>query len=191
MIFWFLKRFFEINLINQIVLCFVLHFFSCSKRSISIFVFRIFWFFLERSIHSIAVKLILFVSIKIFRTKMILLLIMTSIELLFLSIHLISVISRRSYDWRKLITSIINRFFSIVFNFIKHWYKDLKSMQTINKMLNCNIFFIVAFRIVSKSNSWINSYNSKIKTLRITRLHLIKNQCKMLIRFDASIKQIT
>ena len=64
-------------------------------------------------------------------------------------------------------------------------------MQTINEMLNRNIFFIVVFRVASKSNSWINLYNSKIKTLRIIRLHLIENQSKMLIQFDASIKQIT
>ena len=117
-------------------------------------------------------------------------LIMTSIELLFSSIHLISVISRRSYDWRKFITSIINCFFSTVFDFIKHWYNDLKSMQT-NEMSNRNIFFIVIFEIVSKSNLWINSYNSKIKTFWIIRLHLIKNQCKMLTQFDALIEQIT
>ena len=127
-------------MINQIVLCFVFHFFSCSKRSISIFVFKTFWFFFKRSIYSVAVILILFVSISVFRTKMILFLIIISIELLFLSIYLILMISRRLYDWRKFITSIINRFFSKIFNFIKHWYNDLKSVQTINKMLNRNIF---------------------------------------------------
>jgi hypothetical protein len=64
-----------------------------------------------RSIHFEMFKLITFWSINVLKIVNVLLLIMKSIELLISCIHFIFVIFRRLYDCRKLITSIMRRFF--------------------------------------------------------------------------------
>jgi hypothetical protein len=66
---------------------------------------------IDRSIHSLMFMLIVLISINVFKVVNALLLIMKSIELLMSCIHFIFVISRRSYDCRKLMTSIMRRFF--------------------------------------------------------------------------------
>ena len=96
----FLKKSSENNLINQIVFFWLIHFFWFSNARFSF----------DRSTHSVASRLILLLSIKIFRIDDVFVFVIESIGLLFSSIHRISVISRFLYDWRKFITSIISLF---------------------------------------------------------------------------------
>ena len=112
-------------------------------------------------------------------------------RIVFFLIHLISVISRLLYDWRRLMTSIISRFSLVISSFIKQSYSDLLSMQIINRTSDPSVFEMIAFRTVFKSNSWAKTYNSKTKTLLIIRLHLMNDQWKILTVSVESTKQIT
>ena len=126
----FLEKSSKNNLINQIVFFWLIYFFW----------FLNVWFSFDRSTHLIALRLILLLLIKIFKIDDAFVFVIELIGLLFLSIHLISIISRFLYDWQKFMTSIINHFLYVVFNFTKYSYKNLKSVQITNEMSNCNFF---------------------------------------------------
>jgi hypothetical protein len=66
------------------------------------------------SIHSLTLTLMTFVSINLLNVWHELLFVMTSTKLDSFSIHRIFVIFLRSYDWRKHIKSIINRFSDVI-----------------------------------------------------------------------------
>jgi hypothetical protein len=144
----------------------------------------------DRSIHSLMFILIVLISINVFKIVNALLLIIESIELLTSCIHFIFVIFRRSYDYRRLMTSIMKRFFWIVSSFIKQSYSDFESVQSIRNTRRSRIANNIALRTTSRSKSWVNAYNSVARTLRVTRLHLIDDQWTMLTRFEF-VKQIT
>ena len=64
-------------------------------------------------------------------------------------------------------------------------------MHTImNKVDIVRIFFTIDLITAPTSKSWVIVYNSEINMFFVTRLHLTKNQCIMLILSVASIKQI-
>jgi hypothetical protein len=138
----------------------------------------------DRSIHSLVFILIVLISINVFKIEDALLLIIESIELLISCIHFIFVISRRLYDYRRLMTFIMKRFFCVVSNFIKQSYSDFESIQSIRDTKRSRIADNVALRAASRSKSWINAYNSAARTLRVTRLHLIDDQWTMLTCFE-------
>jgi hypothetical protein len=83
---------------------------------------------IDRSIHSLMFMLIVLMSINVFKIENVLLLIMKSIELLMSCIHFISMIFWRSYDYRKFMTSIMNRFFCVISSLIKQSYNDFESV---------------------------------------------------------------
>ncbi len=139
--------------------------------------------FVDRSIHSLMFILIVLISINVFKIENALILIIESIELLISCIHFISVIFRRSYDCRKLMTFIMRRFFCILSSFIKQSYNDFDSIQSIKDTRRSRIADNVALRAASRSKSWANAYNSAARTLRVTRLHLIDDQWTMLTMF--------
>jgi NADH:ubiquinone oxidoreductase subunit K len=141
---------------------------------------------INRSIHSLMFMLIVLILISVFKIVNALLLIMKSIELLMSCIHLIFVIFRRSYDYRKLMTLIMKRFFWIVSNLTRQSYNDLKSMHEMKDTNRSRIANNVALRTTSRSKSWTNAYNSAARTLRVTRLHLIDDQWTMLTCFEST-----
>jgi hypothetical protein len=100
-------------------------------------------------------------------------------------------ISRRSYDWRRLITSIIRRFSRVVFNFIKQSYNDLKSIQRTRRTVIESIFDMIVLSTASMSNSWVMTYNFAIRTKRVTCLHLIDDQWMTFALFVAFARQMT
>ena len=138
----------------------------------------------DRLIHSLVFILIVLISINVFRVENALLLIIESIELLISCIHFIFVIFRRSYDWRRLMTFIMRRFFWVVSNFIKQSYNDFESVQNIKDTRRSRIADNVALRAASRSKSWANAYNSVARTLRVTRLHLTDDQWTTLACFE-------
>jgi hypothetical protein len=121
--------------------------------------------------------LIVLILINVFKIENALFLIIESIELLISCIHFIFVIFRRSYDCRRFMTFIMRRFFCVVSSFIRQSYSDFESIQSIRDTKRSRIANNVALRAASRSKSWINAYNSAARTLRVTRLHLIENQC--------------
>jgi hypothetical protein len=139
---------------------------------------------INRSNHSLMFMLIVLISINVFRIENVLLLIMKSIELLMSCIHFISMIFRRSYNCRKLMTSIINRFFCVVSTLMKQSYNDFESVQNIKRTKRSRMLNNVVLKIALRSKSWANAYNFAAKTLRVTRLHLIDDQWTMLICFE-------
>jgi hypothetical protein len=88
-----------------------------------------FWFIL--STHSLVFRSMIFVSINLISVWHELLFVMTSTELNSSSIHRIFVISLRSYDWRRHIKSIINRFSDVISSLTKQSYSDLESVNNI------------------------------------------------------------
>jgi hypothetical protein len=134
--------------------------------------------------------LIVLMSISVFKIENVLILIMKSIELLTSCIHFIFVIFRRSYDYQRLMTFIMKRFFCVVSNLIKQSYNDVESMQKTRNTKRSKIANNVALRAASRSKSWINAYNSAAKTLRVTRLHLIDDQWTISTCFEF-VKHIT
>jgi uncharacterized protein (UPF0333 family) len=135
---------------------------------------------IDRLTHSLMFMLIVLISINVFKIVNALLLIMKSIELLMSCIHLIFVIFRRSYDCRKLMTSIMRRFFWVVSSLTRQSYSDLKSVHKTRDTNRSRIADSVALRTTSRSKSWTNAYNSAARTLRVTRLHLTDDQWTML-----------
>jgi hypothetical protein len=133
----------------------------------------------DRFTHSIVSRLIRLMSIIVFSAENDLLFVIESTELLLSWIHFISVISRLSYDCLKIITFIINRFFTMMSRRTRQSYRDLLSMTSIREMRMSSIFVKVAFSIESTSNSWIIAKSLAVRTLRVTRLHFIENQCRI------------
>jgi hypothetical protein len=167
------------------------HFWSFLFSIVSISHYPWFFLFVARSTHSVISRLMLFVTITVFNVDDVFVLIMKSIELLLLWIHLISIISRLSYDWRRLMTSIIRRFSWVVLSLTKQSYRDFESMQRISEMLISNILLNVLLITTSMSKLWVISYNSAISTLRVTRLHLMNDQCMILTWLFESARHMT
>jgi hypothetical protein len=129
-----------------------------------------------RSTHFEMFRLITFWSINVLKVVNVLLLIMKSIELLTSCIHFTFVISRRSYDCRKLMTSIMRRFFWVVSSRTRQSYKDFESMQSTSEMNISRMFETISFRVASRSKSWVIAYSFAARTLRVIRLHFIDDQ---------------
>ncbi len=121
-------------------------------------------------------RLMTFWSINVLRIVKVLLLIMKSIELLTSCIHFTFVIFRRSYNYRKLMTSIMKRFFWVVSSRTRQSYKDFESIQNTKRMNISKMFETISFKIASRSKSWIIAYNFAARTLRVIRLHFIDDQ---------------
>ncbi len=113
------------------------------------------WF--VRFIHFTEFNLIWLISIIFFNAEHVFDfdLIIESAELSSSLIHLTTMISRRSYNWRNVITSIINRFFTVMLSRIKQSYKDFESVTSIREMRLSSIFIKIAFSTESTSKSWI------------------------------------
>jgi hypothetical protein len=146
--------------------------------------------FADYSIHSLMFMLIVLISINVFKIENILILIIKLIELLISCIHFIFVIFRRSYDYRRLMTFIMKRFFCVMSSCIKQSYSNFESIQSIKDTKRSRIANNVVMITTSRSKSWVNAYNSAAKTLRVTRLHLIDDQWTMLTYFEF-VKNIT
>jgi hypothetical protein len=147
---------------------------SLWKKRNSSHLLIVYWSF--RSTHFEMFRLITFWSINVLRIVKALLLIMKSVELLISCIHLTFVISRRSYDCRRLMTSIMKRFFWVVSSRTRQSYKDFESMHKTSEMNISRMFETIFFRVASRSKSWVIAYNSAARTLRVIRLHFIDDQ---------------
>ncbi len=152
--------------------------------------FTDYWSISFRSTHFVVFRLIVLISISVFRIVDALLLIIESAKLLISCIHLTSMIFLRSYDCRRLMTSIMRRFFWIVSSRIRQSYRDLKSMQRIREMNRSRMFDTISFKIASRSKSCVNAYNFAARTLRVTRLHFIDDQWTIFAWFE-STRQVT
>ena len=139
----------------------------------------------------VVLMLIRLFSITFFKVDEALALVMDSAELWFPWIHLTSVISRRSYDWRKIITSIIRRFSFVVPSLTRQSQKDFEFVYRMSRKTDFSIFPNDAFITAPMSNPFAIPYNSAARTLCVTRLHFIEDQCMMLVLLVASAKQIT
>ena len=116
-------------------------------------------------------------------------LIITSTELLFLFIYLISIVLRFLYVFFQAHDINYETFFWMIFNCIKQSYKNFEFMHTImNKIDISKKNFTINLIIASTSKSWIITYNFKINMFLIIRLHLIEIQHIMLILFVTLIK---
>ena len=131
--------------------------------------------FALRSTHSEVVRLTLFVSINVFKAVMALVFVMESAGLLSSFIHLTSVIFRRSYDWRRLMISIISRFLLVVPSLTRHLYNDFESVQMTIGTSYWRTWKSVAFNTTPMSKPWAIAYNSEASTLLVTCLHLIED----------------
>jgi hypothetical protein len=146
--------------------------------------------FLARFTHSVVSRLIRLMSIIVFSAENDLLFVIESTELLLSWIHFISMISRLSYDCLRIITSIINRFFTMMFRRIRQSYKNFEFVTSMKDTTTSSILMRIDFNIDSTSKSWIIAKNSIVKTLRVIRLHFIENQCKI-FAWVASVRQMT
>jgi hypothetical protein len=140
----------------------------------------------DGSTYSLIFKLIVLMLINDFEIVNVLRLIMKSRRLWMSCIHFTSIIFRRSYDWDKLMTSIMNRFFCVVSSLTRQSYNDYESVQNTKRTRRLRMLNNVALRDVSRSTSWANAYNSTARTLRVTRLHLIDDQWIMLTCFEST-----
>ena len=109
-------------------------------------------FMLAHSTHSVVLILMRLVSIRVFWADEGLALVMESAGLWCPWIYFTSVISRRLYDWRKLITSTISRFSSMIPNLTRQSYRDFESVHRISKTAGLSIFPSVAFITAPMSN---------------------------------------
>jgi hypothetical protein len=116
--------------------------------------------------HSIVSRLIRLMSIIVFSAENDLLFVIESTKLLLSWIHFISIISCLSYDCLRIITFIINRFFTMMSRRTRQSYRDLLSMTSIREMSVSSIFVRVAFSTESTSKSWIIAKSSIVKTLQ-------------------------
>jgi hypothetical protein len=140
--------------------------------------------------NSIVSKLIRFWSIIVFSVEDDLILIIEFVELFWSWIYLISIISRLSYDWRRLMTSIIRRFSWVILSLIRQSYIDLKLVHRTSE-ISIKILSNVVLITILISNSCIMSYSSIVSTLLIILLHLMNDQCMMLTTLVKSIKHMT
>jgi hypothetical protein len=149
---------------------------SLWKEKKSHFIYSSYWSISFRSTHFDVFRLITFWLINVLRIVNALLLIMKSVELLTSCIHLTFVISRRSYDCRRLITLIMRRFFWVVSSRTRQSYRDFESMHKTSEMNISRMFETIFFRIASRSKSWVIAYNLTARTLRVICLHFIDDQ---------------
>ncbi len=138
---------------------------SLRKEKKFLLIYSSYWLISFRFTHFDVFRLITFWSINVLKIVNALLLIMKSIELLISCIHFTFVISRRLYDCRKLMTSIMKRFFWVVSSRTRQSYKDFESMQNINEMNISRMFETISFKIASRSKSWVIAYNFAARTL--------------------------
>ncbi len=84
-------------------------------------------------------------------------LVIESAELFDSSIHFTSIISLRSYDCLRIITSIIRRFSTMMSSLIRQSYSDFESVARMRKMKasDSSIFVRVVFSTDLTSKSWI------------------------------------
>jgi hypothetical protein len=141
--------------------------------------------------HAVVFRSMIFVSISFVKVWHELLLIITSTEFVFSSIHRIFVIFLRSYDWRRHIKSIINRFSDVISSLTRQLYSDLESVSNIiDSERIFKIRWMIDLMTESTSNSCVIAYNSIVKTLLIILLHLIDDQW-IIFALWSSVKQIT
>ena len=105
-------------------------------------------------------------------------------------IHLISVIIRRSYDWRGHIRSTINLFSWVLPNLTRRSYSDFESVQRTRGSSSCKIFSIIALITAPWSKPWAILYSSEASTER-TLLHLMEDQCMIFALLSLSARTIT
>jgi hypothetical protein len=143
------------------------------------------------STHSSVFRSMIFVSISFVKVWHELIFVIASIEFVSSSIHRIFVISLRSYDWRRHIKSIINRFSDVVSSLTRQSYNDLESVNSIiDREKIFKIRWMIDLMTESASNSCVIAYNSIVKTLLIILLHLIDDQW-IIFALWSSVKQIT
>lgn len=142
-------------------------------------------------------------------------LVMASAGLLFPSIHLISIISLRSYDCLRHMTSTIRRFSWVLPSFTKQLYRDFESVQVIigsgssgadklevevdelseaemeAEVDEAMIFSTVDLMTDPASKPCAIAYNSEAKTLLVTRLHFVDDQWMIFALLNWSARQIT
>ena len=133
------------------------------------------FFVVDLSTHPSMLIHSLLVSISSYKARHGLLFVIASAGLLLPLIHLTSVISCRSYDWRRYMRSIIRRFSCIVPSLTRHLYRLFKSVQTIssNGSVRCRSCVRVDLIAAAVSNLLASAYVSKPSTLRIIRLHFV------------------
>jgi hypothetical protein len=133
--------------------------------------------FIVRSTHSVILNSMILMSISLIKTLQNFDFVIAFAKLMSSSIHLISTISLLSYNCRKHIKSIINRFSAIVSSLIKQSNKLLKFVNNINDKKICSIRSMIDLIIASTSKSLIIIYSSTVNTILMIRLHLIDDQC--------------
>jgi hypothetical protein len=140
------------------------HFWSFLFSIVSISHYLWFSLFVARSIHSVISRLMLFVSITAFNVDDVFVLIMKSIELLLSWIHLISIISRLSYDWRRLwhqSSDVFLELFSVWLN------NRIETLNRCKELEEC--WFRIFFSTFSWSRSQCRNYESFHTTRRSAR----------------------
>lgn len=75
-------------------------------------------------------------------------------------------------------------------NLTKHLYKNFKLLHRISVITDPSMFSSVVFMTALMSNICTILYSSTAKTLRVTFLHSINNQCMIFALFVVSAKQI-
>ncbi len=153
---------------------------------------RLYFWFSSLSTQSLVFRLMIFVSTNLLSVWHELFFVMTSTELNSSSIHRIFAITLRSYDWRRHIKSIINRFSDVEPSLTRQSYSDLESVSSIiDKEKIFQIRWMIDLMTESTSNSYVIAYSFAASTLLIILLHFVKNQWMMFALFRSSIKQIT
>jgi hypothetical protein len=133
----------------------------------------------------------IFVSISFVRIWHELIFVIASTEFVFSSIHRIFVIFIRSYDWRRQIKSIINRFSDVISSLTRQSYSNLESVSSIiDSERIFKIRWMIDLMTEPASNSCVIAYNSVVKTLLIILIHLIDDQW-IIFALWSSVKQIT
>lgn len=108
------------------------------------------------STHPAVFRLIILISISLCNAAHGFALVLALAGLLFLSIHLISIILHHSYDYCRHIMSTISRFSWVLPSVIRQLYSDLELVQKIiGSNLILRIFSVVDLIIILTSNSWI------------------------------------
>jgi hypothetical protein len=139
--------------------------------------------------HAVVVRSMIFVSINFVRVWHELIFVIASIEFVSSSIHRIFVISFRSYNWRRHIKSIINRFSDVVSSLTRQSYSDLESVSSIiDRVKRFKIRWMIDLMIESASSLFVIAYSFAVTTLLIILLHFVKNQWMMFV-LTSSVKQ--
>jgi hypothetical protein len=118
--------------------------------------------------HVVVLRSMIFVSINFVRIWHELIFVIASIEFVSSSIHRIFVICFRSYDWRRHIKSIINRFSDVMSSLTRQSYNDLESISNIiDRVKIFKIRWMIDLMIESASNSFVIAYNFAVSTLLV------------------------